>query len=654
MISSRRSASRTRFDSYRRQRAAELAGEVSGDEPLETTDPRETHRNRPRTRSFVTLLARFWELLEDQRWRLVAALLLGSLATALKLAPPAATKFVIDYVLPGRPLPLDLPAWLPLTGSATGRLWLVVAFMVAVSAVATLLTVSARYFATVAKLLMQVSLRRRVFDHASRLPLHRVQEMKSGGTTSMLREDAGGVGELIFNMVYNPWRAVVQLVGGLAVLMWVDWRLLAFAVLLLPVVYWTHRLWIRRIRPLFRDIRRQRQRIDANTTEVFGGMRVVRGFSRQKTEAAQYLRENGFMARQEVHVWWKLRTIDILWEAIMPIASGALLLYGGWQVIEGNLTVGDLMMFLVYLAMLLEPIATLAGSATAFQNNLAGFDRILDILAEDTEMKSDRPGRPVRRRATAGRIELVGVGFRYPGSDDWVLRDVDLVAEPGQTVALVGPSGAGKSTLCNLIARFYDPTAGQVLLDGADLRTLDLDDYRRQFGIVDQDVFLFDGTIAENIAYGGRDVDRDDVRRAARMANAAEFVERLPKGYDTLIGERGVKLSGGQRQRLAIARAVVGDPSLFILDEATSNLDSESERLIQDQLVEVMRGRTSFVIAHRLSTIVGADQIVVMGHGRVLAVGNHEELLDTSDEYREMVRLQNLLGPATLEAVTAS
>jgi ATP-binding cassette subfamily B protein/subfamily B ATP-binding cassette protein MsbA len=592
-------------------------------------------------RSFWKLFREFWWQLRGFRGRILFALLTLTVSTLLSLLPPLGTKLAIDCALTVPRLPL--PAWLsPIVGSPGPLqilIWIAI-FVAIVTLMRTVVHLWGRWVCTQAVNQVQMSIRGRVFEHMLHMPLNKIQQLKSGGATSLLREDAGGIAELIFSMLYNPWQAIVQLAGSLLVLILVDWRLLVAGLLMLPAVYFSHRTWIYSIRPLYRDVRQRRQRIDSNTTETFGGIRVVRTFARQRNETQRYVKGNHVLIRQQLLVWWRTRLIEIVWEVLIPLASTGLLVYGGWQILQSQLTLGDLMMFLVYLTMLLGPIATLAGSAVSFQNNLAGLDRILDILATPKELQDKPEAIRLDRPQVRGEVRFENVSFRYPENEAWILNDVSLHASAGQTIAIVGRSGAGKTTLCNLVARFFDPELGRILIDGKDLKDVQLHSYRQLLGVVEQDVFLFDGTIADNIAYGRRGATLDDVIQAAKAAAADEFIVKSPKGYETLIGERGFKLSGGQRQRLAIARALLADPKILILDEATSNLDSESERLIQSSLAILLKHRTAFVIAHRLSTIIHADQILVLDGGRVAQSGTHAELMDRPGLYQQMVRLQ--------------
>lgn len=616
-------------------------------------------RKKPRSRPFMRLLKNFWELLEGHRLTLMWVGVILGISTLIGLTPYYGSKIVVDSVLRDPPLPVKTPAWVPLPTDRRHLLTVVALSMVALAIIPELLSLWCRWQTTRMTKRMQVSVRKKVFDHAVRLPLHRVYDLKSGGVASILREDAGGVADLIFSMLYNPWRSIIQLLGTLTILAFVDWRLLLGALALLPTVWLTHRTWIGRIRPIFKDIRNTRQSMDSHATEAFGGMRVVRSFSRQRSEAGTFTRNGHMMARQEIFAWWWMRGIDLAWSMLIPLASALLLYWGGNRVLSDiervkagvldpakALTAGDLVMFLSYIVALLGPIASLAGSATGLQNSLSGLDRILDLLEEPLEMPAKPGALVVDRDRTAGRVTLKNVSFAYKGSPGLVLHDIDLDVQAGEMIALVGPSGAGKTTLCNLIARFYDPTAGAVLLDGVDLRDITADSYRRLLGIVEQDTFLFDGTIAQNIAYGRRGATLEEISHAAKLANAHEFIAKLEKGYDSLIGERGVKLSGGQRQRLTIARAILADPRILILDEATSNLDTESERLIQGSLQTLMAGRTSFVIAHRLSTIAHASRILVLENGRIVEQGRHDDLMRASGKYRTMVDLQTSPPPA--------
>ena len=632
-------SSRNRFETYRTD------FKNNPPEPGRAHSNRQPDSKKKRARSSLELIKRFWGLLRGHYGRVAFALSTLTLGTVLALIPPVSTKFIVDFVLGDKPVPESVTNLISLPTDKRMLLFIVVLGVMAVSVAKILLNISGRWQATKTTKRLQMTMRRRVFEHAVRLPLYRVQELKSGGVSSILREDAGSIGELVFGMLYNPWRAIVQLVGSLFVLAWVDWRLLVGAVVLLPVVFFTHRTWIQRIRPQFRAIRKQREKIDGQSTETFGGMRVVRAFSRQRREANRFMRENHMMARQELFAWWWSRTIDIVWQTLIPLGSAAIMLYGGLQVLNGSLTLGDLMMFTVYLLMLLEPLGVLAQSATAFQNSLSALDRVLDLLDEPREMQPGENSVNLNRHEVRGAISFENVSFQYPQSEQFALQDISLDLKGDTTIALVGPSGSGKTTLCNLVARFYDPTKGRVLLDGRDLRDVDVENYRSLLGVVEQDVFLFDGTIAENISYADRHASLERIREAADIANASEFIDKLPDGLNSIIGERGVKLSGGQRQRLAIARAVLANPRILILDEATSNLDSESERLIQSSLTQLMRGRTSFVIAHRLSTIAHADQIIVLENSRVIQTGTHSELMQRGGRYSDMVKLQTSPPP---------
>ena len=319
------------------------------------------------------------------------------------------------------------PTWVP--REPWPLLLALTAAVLGISLIKLALHVWGRWHATRVTKLLQMSVRRKVFTHVMRLPLHRIQELKSGGAASILRQDAGSVGDLVFGMLYNPWRAAIQLIGSLCVLAWVDWRLLLGSLVLLPFIYFSHRTWIGRIRPQHRRIRAQRERVDGLATEAFGGMRVVRAFGRQRSETTRIMQGNHLMGRQELYAWWSMRWIEIVWEVLMPLASAALLAYGGWRVIQGELSLGDLVMFLAFLMMLLGPLAVLAQSAATLQNGLSGLDRILDLLDEPTEIGSGLT--KLKSTEVTGQLTFEQVSFSYPGSNDFALRDIRLSIRAG-------------------------------------------------------------------------------------------------------------------------------------------------------------------------------------------------------------------------------
>ncbi len=577
------------------------------------------------------------DMLRGHRLGIVFTLAALAASSLLLLLPAAATKLTVDYILASQPLPESLAGWVPTTNPR-----LLLFFCGGVIAAATLIEllvrVTCRRYLFAVATQAQAVLGRRVLDHALRLPLYRIQQLKSGGATHLFREDVGNFADFMMELVYDPWRSLIRLVGSLIVLCWVDWRLLLALISLSPVLYWNHRSWIVRMRPKYHAIAERRRLLDAQLTEVFSGFRVVRAFSRARAELGRLIRQQHFLARLQLDVS-NARTRTVVWELAAAVASMAVLTYGGLQVLEGDLSLGDLVMFLSLLAMLVGP---------------------LEEFGQQCCRRAERPGRLAARPRPAGRALRVADPRGTPywarpagwpdhalasqlslsGAQGFALSDVDLRIEAGETVALVGASGAGKSTLCNLVARFYDPTQGHIEIDGRDLRRWDVESYRSLLGIVDQDVFLFDGTLRENIAYAAARASDREIELAARAAHLHEYIQSTPLGYDTPIGERGVQLSGGQRQRLAIARALLVDPRILILDEATSNLDSVSEQAIQEGLEGLLQGRTCLLIAHRLSTILRADRIAVFEAGRIVEIGTHSELLARCGVYHRLFETQ--------------
>ncbi len=654
-------SSHAQFDAYRARR--KKAGHLERIIDADLTTPQGRHaksRKAARNRSFFALLPAFWSMVGRGKPMLGLSLVARTLSALLALVTPALIGILVDNVLQETPGPEALPDFLPRDRQTL--LWLIAGTMVSVSLLYVAAMITGRWLLTRLTRVLAAHMKRRVFDHAVRLPLHRIHQLKSGGLTALLREDAGTVADLTFGLFYNPLGAIVQLVGTLIILTFIDWKMLVGGLLLMPIVFYTHRTWISRIRPVRRDIKAVMMQADSHATETFGGMRVVRAFGREAGESFRYTKRNNLVARQEIFAWWLSRGVDIAWEILIPFATAGIIVYGGYQVLAGELTSGQVVTFFVYLTMLLGPLATLAGTAAAVQTQLAALDRVLDIMAEPVEFAGKREGIRLSPSEVRGGVTLDGVTFAYPklrkkdeqdeaelaGEDQFgepVLHDINLDIKPGETIALVGPSGSGKTTLCNLIARFYDPQIGRVLLDGRDVREIDVRSFRRLLGVVEQDVFLFDGTVAQNISYGRRGATMDQITEAARAANAEEFIAELEYGYETMIGERGVRLSGGQKQRIAIARALLADPAILILDEATSSLDTESEAYIQQSLHRLTRDRTTFVIAHRLSTVRDADRIVVLDRGRIVEVGSHEQLLASGGRYAAFLARQ--LEPGT-------
>jgi ATP-binding cassette subfamily B protein/subfamily B ATP-binding cassette protein MsbA len=482
-----------------------------------------------------------------------------------------------------------------------------------------------------------MSLRRTLYERLLYLPLQKLSELKTGGIISRLDSDVDTTSGLLQLAIVSPTLSLLRLLIAFSILFYLNWRLALTAMAVVPGVMLISFVVARRVRPIYRAIREDKSAVDGRVAETFGGIRVVRAFRREMWEERDYavghhtaLRKELFAHRRELLLWGS-------WGALIALVDLVIIWYGGYLQIEGGATVGDIMAFQWYTFLLLNPIWQIVNSFSELQRSLAAMDRVFEVMA----MPADKPdiAGAVDAPTQVEEIRFEDVAFEYRTGEP-VVRDFNLEVPGGSVVALVGRSGVGKTTVTDLVARFHDPTEGQILVNGTDLRRFRLQSFRELLGVVQQEVFLFDGTVSENIGYGRRNATDAEIIEAARRANAHEFIAALPEGYESLIGERGVKLSGGQRQRLALARAILAAPQILILDEATSNLDTESEQLIQESLEELLHGRTSFVIAHRLSTIAHADIILVMDRGKIIEQGNHEELMRRRGTYFAMVTRQ--------------
>jgi ATP-binding cassette subfamily B protein/subfamily B ATP-binding cassette protein MsbA len=492
------------------------------------------------------------------------------------------------------------------------------------------------------------TLRQRLHDHLIGLPLAKLSDYKTGGLVSRIMSDVDQVVGGINNAMVIPYTAALRVVGIIFILFFVNWKLAVAITVLIPPILAIHMVLFRRLRPMWRNIQDDRSLLSARLTDMYGGIRVVRSFKRERSELKEFGASQDTMIRKQQYTAVLGRLLGTGWSVFGPAIGVVIIWYGGSMVLTlhpdpvshkmvPEMTLGDLIMFQSYIFMLLGPVAQMIDSIQNVQQNLGALDRVIDVLEEPVDM----PDRPNARgiHNIHGHMELRDIHFHYIPERP-VLSGVSLNIPAGSTLAVVGPSGSGKTTLVNLVARFFDVTKGQILLDGTDIRDLRINDYRGLFAMVLQDVYLFDGTILDNIAYGLRHATREQIIEAAKKANAHAFIMELDKGYDTIVGERGSKLSGGQKQRISIARAILADPRILILDEATSSLDTHSEQLIQDSLKELMANRTTFVIAHRLSTIMHADAIVVLVDGLIVEQGTHEELLEKQGVYHTMFTQQ--------------
>ncbi len=563
-----------------------------------------------------------WELVVAHRRPLLIGLGLMVISRLAGFVLPASSKYLIDTVLAQSRADLLLP----LAGATL---------------VATLIQAAATFgLARVVSVAAQraiADMRVEIQRHILHLPVARFDATKSGSMISRVMNDPEGIRNLIGT-------GIIQLIGGfftatiaLGVLMWLNWRLTAGAVVLLLVFGGGMAFAFRRLRPIFRERWKITEEVTGRLGESLGGVRLVKVYVAEERESGIFGAGVDRLFRNIAATITGTSAVHAGSSVIVGFIGVLIMVVGGNAILDAQMTLGDLVMYIFFIGLMVAPLVQIASISTQLSEAFAGLDRLREVrqmVREDADEDERAPLGEVD-----GAVVFENVRFEYE-ADSPVLRDVSFSAPAGTTTALVGPSGAGKSTLIGLVMGFYQPTAGRILVDGRDLAQLRMSDYRRQLGVVLQDNFLFDGTIRENITYARPEASEEEVRAAGRIAHCDEFVDRFEKGYDTIVGERGVKLSGGQRQRVAIARAILADPRILILDEATSSLDSESEALIRDGLRSLRRGRTTFVIAHRLSTIRSADRILVLDDGRIVESGTHDELLRVGGLYRRLYEKQ--------------
>ena len=480
-------------------------------------------------------------------------------------------------------------------------------------------------------------MRKTVQEHIARLPISYYDSTKAGILISRVMSDAEGIRNLVGTGLVQLSGGLMTASIGLVVLFYINWRLTSFTIFILLLFAGAMALAFTRLRPLFRERGRLNAEVTGRLGETFGGIRIVKAYTAERREEYVFAKGAHRLFRNVARAVTGISAISSFSTLVVGGIGVAMIVVGGRSIIGGTMTLGDFVMYIFFTGLVATPLIQIASIGTQISEAFAGLDRIREIRSMATEDDEDA----TRRRATqlSGQVAFEDVNFEYE-KDVPVLNHVSFEAPVGTTTALVGSSGSGKSTLISLVAAFNRPKSGRILVDGVTLTELRLRDYRSHLGVVLQDNFLFDGTIAENIKFGAPRATAEEVRTAAGIAHCDEFVDRFQDGYDTVVGERGVKLSGGQRQRVAIARAILADPRILILDEATSSLDSESEAEIQDGLANLRQGRTTFVIAHRLSTIQAADQILVLEAGEIVERGTHEQLLANGGRYRELYEKQ--------------
>ncbi|OOE09974.1 ABC transporter ATP-binding protein [Fictibacillus arsenicus] len=576
-------------------------------------------------------IKRYLAFVKPYKWQIFWTILIGLAKFGIPLMTPLILKYVVDDII---------QTSLPFDEKMNKLYWLMGGAAVIFVVLRPPIEYWRQYYAQWVGSKILYDIRDKMFDHIQRLSLRFYSNNKSGEIISRVIHDVEQTKTFVITGLMNIWLDMATIIIAVAIMFSMDFWLTIVALSMLPVYAFSVKFFYARLRQLTKDRSQALAEVQGHLHERVQGMSVIRSFALEDHEQVQFDKRNTkFLNKAMDHTKWNAKTFSVV-NTVTDIAPLLVIGFAAYQAISGNITIGALVAFVAYMDRLYNPLRRLVNSSTTLTQSIASMDRMFEFLDESYDIEDKPRAKPLNN--VKGALDFENVSFTYNEEEADVLHNVSLSVAPGETIALVGMSGGGKSSLISLIPRFYDVTEGSIKLDGTDIRNFQVRSLRDKIGMVLQDNILFSESVRANILMGNPDATDDEMISAAKAANAHDFIMNLPQGYDTKIGERGVKLSGGQKQRVAISRVFLKNPPILILDEATSALDLESEHLIQEALEKLAKDRTTFIVAHRLSTITHADRIIVIDHGKIAEIGKHKELMEKQGPYYDLFTVQQL------------